>query len=134
MQQGLSEKADHFVLSISSTENGAYIPCGICDVSITFLLCWFYIVSLCPCSKTRGALGLVAHRGAGLDAPENTLESLRLCKKKGAKCVEFDVALTLDNVAVVFHDDTVDRVSDKTGHIDQMTFDQVKDSANKKPA
>jgi len=77
-------------------------------------------------SKTRGALGLVAHRGAGLDAPENTLESLRLCKKKGAKCVEFDVALTLDNVAVVFHDDTVDRVSDKTGHIDQMTFDQVK--------
>jgi len=77
-------------------------------------------------SKTRGALGLVAHRGAGLDAPENTLESLRLCKKKGAKCVEFDVALTLDNVAVVFHDDTVDRVSDKKGHIDQMTFDQVK--------
>ena len=94
----------------------------------------FYIVSLCPCSKTRGALGLVAHRGAGLDAPENTLESLRLCKKKGAKCVEFDVALTLDNVAVVFHDDTVDRVSDKTGHIDQMTFDQVRDSAYKKPA
>ena len=69
---------------------------------------------------------MVAHRGAGLDAPENTLESLRLCKKKGAKCVEFDVALTLDNVAVVFHDDTVDRVSDKKGHIDQMTFDQVR--------
>ena len=95
---------------------------------VIFLACvdfTIYIVSLCPCSKTRGALGLVAHRGAGLDAPENTLESLRLCKKKGAKCVEFDVALTLDNVAVVFHDDTVDRVSDKTGHIDQMTFDQM---------
>ena len=76
-------------------------------------------------SKTRGALGLIAHRGAGLDAPENTLESLRLCKKNGAKCVEFDVALTADNVPVVFHDDTVDRVSDGSGRIDAMTFAQV---------
>ena len=38
-------------------------------------------------SKTRGALGLIAHRAACLDAPENSLEAVRLAKKNGAKCI-----------------------------------------------
>ena len=76
-------------------------------------------------SKSRGALGLVAHRGAGLDAPENSLEAVRLCKKNGAKCVEFDVQLTADGYPVVFHDDTVDRVTQGSGNISGMTLEQV---------
>jgi len=87
-------------------------------------------------SKTRGgALGMIAHRAAGLDAPENSLEALRLCKKNGAKCVEFDVSLTSDGQAVIFHDDTVDRVTDGRGFIADMTLSQVKklDLAAKHP-
>ena len=87
-------------------------------------------------SKTRGALGLIAHRAAGLDAPENSLEALRLCKQNGAKCVEFDVMLTSDGCAVVFHDDdTVSRVTDGQGRIADMTLSQVKklDLAAKHP-
>ena len=77
-------------------------------------------------SKTRGALGLVAHRAAGLDAPENSLEAVRLAKKNGAKCIEFDVQLTADGHAVIFHDDEVDRVTDGTGDVAKMTLKEVR--------
>ena len=77
-------------------------------------------------SKTRGALGLIAHRGACLDAPENSLEGVRLAKKNGAKCIEFDVQLTADGQAVVFHDAEVDRVTNGSGDLSQMTLKQVR--------
>ena len=77
-------------------------------------------------SKTRGALGLIAHRGACLDAPENSLEAVRLAKKNGAKCIEFDVQLTADGHAVIFHDTEVDRVTNGTGDLAQMTLKEVK--------
>ena len=77
-------------------------------------------------SKTRGALGLIAHRAACLDAPENSIEAVRLAKKNGAKCIEFDVQLTADGQAVIFHDDEVDRVTNGTGEISKMTLKQVR--------
>merc|ERR1712117_682838 len=79
--------------------------------------------------------GLIAHRGAGLDAPENSLEALRLCKKNGAKCVEFDVNITADGQAIVFHDDEVSRVTDGHGLIANLTYSQLKklDIAAKHP-
>lgn len=68
----------------------------------------------------------MAHRACGTDAPENSLSALRLCAANGAKWVEFDVSFTSDNVAVVFHDDTVDRVTQEKGEINQMSLEQVK--------
>ena len=67
----------------------------------------------------------MAHRACGIDAPENSLSALRLCVKNGAKFVEFDVSFTSDEVAVVFHDDTVDRLTSEKGYINQMTYEQV---------
>ena len=55
----------------------------------------------------------IAHRAAGLDAPENSLEALRLCARNGARCVEFDISFTAEGHAVVFHDDTVDRLTNR---------------------
>jgi len=47
---------------------------------------------------------LIAHRGASLLRPENSLESLQHAADLGADAVECDVRLTCDNVPVIFHD------------------------------
>lgn len=68
----------------------------------------------------------VAHRGYCADAPENTLSAYRLAKRKGFAYVECDVSFTSDGVAVLLHDNTVDRTSDGTGNIKEMTFEEVR--------
>lgn len=67
----------------------------------------------------------VAHRAACLDAPENSLEAVRLAASHGATCVEFDVSFTSDGTAVAFHDDTLDRVTEGSGPIEDITFSQL---------
>lgn len=69
---------------------------------------------------------LIAHRGASALAPENTLCAFRMAKEKGADWVEFDVMLTQDEVAVVFHDETLDRTTNGTGLISEHTLAQIK--------
>lgn len=68
----------------------------------------------------------VAHRGYCADAPENTLSAYRLAKRKGFAYVECDVAFTSDGVAVLLHDNTVDRTSNGTGLLKEMTFEEVR--------
>lgn len=55
---------------------------------------------------------IIAHRGASLDAPENTVVAFEEAIEQGADRLEFDVQLTADGVAVVHHDDTLARVTD----------------------
>jgi glycerophosphoryl diester phosphodiesterase len=68
----------------------------------------------------------VAHRGYCAEAPENTLSAYRLAKRKGFTYVECDVSFTSDGVAVLLHDSTVDRTSNGTGNIKDMTFADVR--------
>ena len=68
----------------------------------------------------------INHRGANLEAPENTLPAFKLSKKNGFMYVETDVAFTSDNVAVLLHDETIDRTSNGTGNISQLTYDYVR--------
>lgn len=58
---------------------------------------------------------LIAHRGAGHHAPENTLASMRLGAQHGFAMVEYDVKLSADEVPILLHDDTMDRTSNGTG-------------------
>lgn len=57
----------------------------------------------------------IAHRGASLYAPENTLAAFRKAKTMGAQWVEFDVMLSHDHEVMVMHDDTLDRTTNGSG-------------------
>lgn len=66
--------------------------------------------------------GLIAHRGASAAAPENTRAAFALALAQGARTIELDVHLTADQRLVVIHDATIDRTSDGTGAVSQMTL------------
>jgi glycerophosphoryl diester phosphodiesterase len=68
----------------------------------------------------------VAHRGYSYVAPENTLPALAAAGRAGATYVEFDVRTTADGVPVVIHDRTVDRTTDGSGHVWDLTVDEVR--------
>ncbi len=69
---------------------------------------------------------ICGHRGASGYAPENTLEAFDLAVKQGADAVELDVHLTRDGQLLVAHDEKVDRVSDGSGLIGEMTLAAIK--------
>ena len=71
--------------------------------------------------KTNG--GPIAHRGG---QPENTLAAIRKSKIEGASGMEVDLAITKDGHAVLLHDHTVDRTSNGTGRIEELTLEEVK--------
>jgi len=58
---------------------------------------------------------IVAHRGLSYAAPENTLAAYQMAIDSGAEMAECDVHLSQDGVAVLLHDDTVDRTTNGTG-------------------
>ena len=67
----------------------------------------------------------VNHRGYSSAAPENTIPAYIMSKEKGFVCVEADVAFTSDGVAVLLHDNTIDRTSNGSGRISALTFAEV---------
>ena len=71
---------------------------------------------------------VVAHRGASGLAPENTLEAFRLAVEAGADAVELDVHLASDGQLAVIHDATLDRTTDRTGAVAEMTMDEIREA------
>lgn len=65
---------------------------------------------------------VVAHRGGGTLAPENTLAALDEGARRGHRMVEFDAKLSGDDVTFLLHDDTVDRTSDGSGPAAGMRY------------
>lgn len=69
----------------------------------------------------------IAHRGGKRVAPEETLPAYHDAADTGVDVLEMDVHATSDGVVVCMHDATVDRTTDGTGRINDMTFDQLRD-------
>jgi glycerophosphoryl diester phosphodiesterase len=68
----------------------------------------------------------LAHRGASALAPENTIEAFRLAVEAGAGGLELDVHMTRDGHIVVIHDATVDRTTNGTGAVSEMTLEELR--------
>jgi glycerophosphoryl diester phosphodiesterase len=68
---------------------------------------------------------LVAHRGYTLHYPENTLVGIEAAIVAGARYVEVDVQLTSDQVPVLYHDRTLERISNQRGSIHDYTAEQL---------
>lgn len=68
---------------------------------------------------------IIAHRGGGALAPENTLAGLRIAARMGCRGVEFDVALTADGVPILMHDETLERTTNGVGCVAAKTAAEV---------
>ncbi len=71
-------------------------------------------------------IALVCHRGANHVAPENTLAAARICFGQGFDYVEIDVRTTADGMLVVIHDDIVNRTTDGSGYVAEMTLQDLR--------
>ncbi|MDD9206799.1 glycerophosphodiester phosphodiesterase [Georgenia sp. 10Sc9-8] len=67
----------------------------------------------------------IAHRGGGLEAPENSRAAVEHVVALGLRYLETDVRATSDGVPVLMHDPTVDRTTDGSGAVAELTWDQV---------
>ena len=67
-----------------------------------------------------------AHRGGNEFAPENSFRAFKSAVDIGYKYLETDVHLTKDGFLIAFHDDTLDRVTDKSGLIRDLTLCEIK--------
>lgn len=67
-----------------------------------------------------------AHRGGALTGRENTMAAFERSVELGFQYVETDARVTADGVLVAFHDSTLDRVTDRSGAIEELSWDQVR--------
>ncbi len=65
----------------------------------------------------RDAPLVIAHRGASLFAPENTMAAFELAVEAGAHAIELDVKISQDGEVIVMHDSTLDRTTNGTGAV-----------------
>lgn len=70
---------------------------------------------------------ILAHRGACGYAPENTLEAFRLALDMGADGFELDVHMSRDGHLMVIHDESVNRTTNGTGLVRDLTLQQLKE-------
>lgn len=69
---------------------------------------------------------LVNHRGYNSEAGENTMAAYRLSHAYGFEYCETDIYFTKDGVPVLIHDPSINRTSNGTGSVSQMTYAQMK--------
>ncbi|MFP4510012.1 MAG: glycerophosphodiester phosphodiesterase [Spirochaetaceae bacterium] len=70
-------------------------------------------------------VSIIAHRGASGHMPENTILSFDAALEMGAHVLEMDLQRTADNQIVVLHDATVDRTTNGTGPVGELTLQEV---------
>ena len=90
---------------------------------------WIYqnIFASSDISKLKGKkFKVIAHRGASGYAPENTIAAVKKALDFGVDMIDIDVRMTKDKEIVLMHDATVDRTTNGSGRVKDMTFDEIR--------
>ncbi len=99
-------------------------------INILIPLFLFPILTLLTLGKnnkiTMPDRGICAHRGANETHPENTLAAFKEAIRLGAHMIEFDVRMTKDEKLVIMHDKTVDRTTNGSGAVSDLTLEEIK--------
>ncbi|GMR62406.1 hypothetical protein PMAYCL1PPCAC_32601, partial [Pristionchus mayeri] len=66
------------------------------------------------------------HRGSPYSFPENSMSGFAQAQKEGADLIEFDLAMSKDGIAVIMHDDNLDRTTDLTGPVREKTLTELR--------
>jgi len=74
----------------------------------------------------KNRVKFIAHRGLSSCAPENTIPSYEMAGKAGLWGAECDIQTTSDGVWILMHDTTVDRTTNGTGNVYDLTLAQIK--------
>ena len=77
-----------------------------------------------PISKHKFIV--IAHRGDHVDVPENTIAAFEQGIKHGVDYVEIDLRTTKDSILVIMHDATVNRMTNGTGGVSDLTYKEIK--------
>ncbi len=75
---------------------------------------------------TNEKILVIAHRGFGLHAPDNSLVGAKLALANGLDGIDVDGQITADGELVIFHDLSVDRLTNSTGHVSGKTLAELK--------
>lgn len=78
---------------------------------------WTYLESATPLA--------MAHRGGSLEAPQNTMSAFENAANLGFRYFELDVRATSDGVLAVYHDPTLDTLTNSSGAIAELTWAEV---------
>ncbi len=94
--------------------------------AVLFVGCSSFNHSVLVASFQMLTRGICAHRGVSDSHPENTIAAFREAIRLGAHMIELDVALSSDGKLVLMHDHTVDRTTDGSGRVEELTLADLK--------
>lgn len=104
-------------------------------MQLTRWACWLSMMLVVSCvvgcaghreTPVYKDVQVIAHRGASAYAPENTVASFRKAVEMKADWFELDVTFSKDHELVIMHDGDVERTTDGTGRVADLTLEELK--------
>ncbi len=81
----------------------------------------------CDMNSTDQSVKIVAHRGAMLERPENTMAAFERALEVGSDIIEVDIRTSRDGKLFVLHDATLDRTTNGSGLASELTMEELKE-------
>lgn len=117
----IADKVKHVEVAYLKTERGKFTTQCVMLAASALMTSFFSMTTAKPWNYPL----FVAHRGGGALAPENTLSAFRTGTQFGYKMAEYDVKLSRDGVAILLHDNGLERTTNGQGAAGALDFAQL---------